>query len=233
MLPLSQNPLSAVRELHICRTPSPSSTPARAMRCCGQLSHRTPTAGLNTESANFHVMYKKKPYHVRFVLKSLGLLKLVNNSFFSETTYNMKIFDRRGLILKFDTVLNQSVPILMSILSNKQITILQIANTLCQAYRIIRPSLYKRSMPVGLSHCDFSFSCQPITGVAGQTSVNQAGNIPYQSMLLWTVKYKERETSRFFVSSLRILSLSECRDLRSKYQTKLANCGLCTLRECD
>jgi hypothetical protein len=44
----------------------------------------------------------------------------------------MKIFDRRGLILIFDTMCNQSVPILVRNLSNKQITNLQIANPFSQ-----------------------------------------------------------------------------------------------------
>ena len=63
--------------------------------------------------------------------QSPGLLKLVSNTF-SKTTYTMKIFDRRGLILKFDTMRNQSVPILVSNLSNKPITNLQIANPFSQ-----------------------------------------------------------------------------------------------------
>jgi len=72
----------------------------------------------------------------------------------------MKIFDRRGLILKFDTMRNQSVPILVSNLSNKPITNLQIANPfLKQEYRVIRSSHYKRTVPVGHFHCDFFFSC--------------------------------------------------------------------------
>ena len=51
----------------------------------------------------------------------------------------MKIFDRRGLILKFDTMRNQSVPILVSSPSNKPITNLQIANPFSQT----RVSRYK------------------------------------------------------------------------------------------
>jgi hypothetical protein len=88
----------------------------------------------------------------------------------------MKIFDRRGLILKFDTMRNQSVPILVSNLSNKPITNLQIANPFSQT----RVSRYKvlalqkdracRTFPLW-----FFFLCEPITGDAGQPSVSQRG----------------------------------------------------------
>lgn len=155
----------------------------------------------------------------------------------------MKKFDRRGLILKLDTILNQSVPILVSNLSNKPITILQIANPLSQT-RVSRYKVFAlqkdRICLTGLLWFFFlvwtnyrrrwSTVSQPASG-----ELSPSINVTLQSnpVMGWIVKYEDRETSRFFISWSRILNLTERRNFRSKYQKQHPNCLLCALREND
>jgi hypothetical protein len=86
----------------------------------------------------------------------------------------IRLFEIRGLILKFDTVTNQSVP--MSSSPTSRIDWLAFSKQWIpyfkQEYRVITSLLYKGSRLADIFIVIF-FPCEPITGDAGQLSVSQ------------------------------------------------------------
>ena len=120
----------------------------------------------------------------------------------------MKKFDRRGLILKLDTMLNQSVSILVSNLSNKPITILQIANPLSQT-RVSRSKVFALQKDrVCLTSLLWFFFLVWTNYRRRWSAVSQpAGNFRHQSMLhsrvtllwvrLWNMKTVKHRVSLY------------------------------------
>ena len=157
-------------------------------------------------------------------------------------TYSIKLFDRRGLILKFDTMRNQSVPILVYNLSNKPITNLQIANPFSPAtvsrYKVLALQKDRACRTFPLWYFFLCVNQLQATLVSRQSASGELSpsinvTLECKPVVGSVVKHEDRETSRFFTSWMRKLNLTARRNLRLKNQAIYPNCGLCEIERTE